>query len=264
MRKLGVISWHKPTEQAMSKHEEERGSLILPSAEVVNLRNALTTAVNTRRAQAFELAEKIHARLQSPAGAAQRKAIGAILRGKTRQGTYDLFWDLLEAVDPTKRSHYGYDIAEEPMLRETRCETIMRLLIAEGDPAKGTKPRLRAPRKKDLPLLLNSKTWAWSGDEFRISINPKTRVLHWNVERNKRAVEEAHEHLLGKTLFSALAKMKWTRGTGGVFIYSDEYMADAAMDGNGSAVSRTPYGPLGEQECELHLPRRPARKAPKR
>lgn len=247
----------------MSTYEEERGEIILPAASVVALRNALTVTVNTQRAKTFDLAEKIHAYLTSDKGVEERKALSAILRGKPLSGMYrieDVLGKVADKINPPRRDRWGY--AEESEYSYHQMWDVQRLLIKHDENFKPIK--LQAPKKKDLPLFPASKTWQWESGEWGVSINPKTRLLSWHIPSNNHAVDEARESELGKTLFSALDKIKWTRGTGGVSRYTNEYMRDADMEHGSGSTSEEGYGPRGKAMTEAKfglLRRRRTRKA---
>lgn len=246
----------------MSTYEEERGEILLPSGSVVALRNALTTTVNTQRAKTFDLAEKIHAYLTSDKGVEERKALSSILRGKALNGMYqvqDVLGKVAQKLNPPRRDRWGY--VEETSNDYHQMWDIERLLIKRDE--KGKPVKLQAPKKKDIPLFPASKTWKWEDGEWGVSINPKTRMLTWYIPENNHAVDTARESELGKTLFSMLDKIEWTRGTGGVARYSNEYMRDADMEYGGGGSREVGYGPRGKAmtEIQFRIPRR--RRTPK-
>lgn len=239
----------------MSKNEEEKGTLILPSAAVIPLRKAFVEHENNKRAATLALATRVHAHLKSDAGAADRKALSKILKqpnaawGPTRT----FLTELIARIEPRLRhDDRAFDEGYE----------VERLLITR--PEKGETPKVQAPKKKDLPML-PAATWSFSGGECGISIDPKTRQLTWSVSRNNHAVEHAWESPFGKLLNAELRKIKWTRGTGGVFRYTDEYAEDAAMDHGGNAVRiSSAFGPLGEKEKEYEYGFPLRRRSPRR
>lgn len=251
----------------MSNMQEERGNILLPSAAVIPTRNALTRVSNERRAYVLEVAGKVHAHFRSEAGKEHRKALSAMMRGKRVDGYYgldDLISEVVKKLYPNRETRGwggGYSYTESSMKFEVDSYEIEDLIITrrtnDGEPR-----RLQAPKKKDLPPLLESKTWNWSGDydELFISIDPKTRRLTWSISENNHSVDRAHESYLGRALFGALNKINWTRGTGGVSYYSDEYMKESLIDG-GDGASESYYGPLGEKAREDKLGWRPQRKS---
>lgn len=249
----------------MSNYQEENGELLLPSGAVVDLRNALTVLVNTQRAKTFELAEKVHAYLTSEAGAADRKKLNAILRGKPIdhvRSVEGIIESVVEKLNPPRKDRWGYTLDDGDDPNYEKSYTISRLLFKRNE--RGVAEKLQAPKKKDYPLFPSSKTWEWEGEEFFVRIDPKTRVLTWSIPQKNRSVDRAHGSPLGRVLFGALDKMEWTRGTGGVSRYSDEYMREADMEHGGGGSRESGYGPKGKQMMEARwapLTRRRTRKA---
>lgn len=235
----------------MSKNEEETGTLLLPAAAVIPLRKAFVEHENNKRAAILDLATRVHAHLKSDAGTADRKALSKVLKqpNATWGATRSFLTELIGRVDPNlRREDRAFDMGFQ----------VERLLITR--PEKGQTPKVQAPKKKDIAPL-PAATWSFSGDECGINIDPKTRVLTWRVSRNNHAVENAWESPFGRLFSEQLRKIKWTRGTGGVFRYTDEYAEDAALEHGSNAVRIShAFGPLGEKEKEQqygHLLRRP-------
>lgn len=238
----------------MGKNCEEKGTLTLPSAAIVPLRNALVSAINEQRVQWLELATKIHTHLRSDAGAEDRKTLAKLLRGKPTDQAYSLedFIDKKIAQFETKSNWDHWNRRHTNGLNRTdeseRNYAIWRMLFTQPKVA-GELRKIQAPKKKDLPPLLASKTWAFGNSECGVSIDPKARTLRWSVPEGKNAVDDAWASLLGRTLNEELKKVKWTRGTGGAFNYTDEYQSDGAMEHGYNPISISQaFGPLAEAE----------------
>ena len=241
----------------MSCYSQERGTLVLPSAAIVPLRNKLVEVLNKQRAGWLEMATKIHDHLRSDAGETDRKTLSKLLRGKPSgvEGVFnlhDFFEKKVEQFSNRRPASYGRYSSNDSEDDGQQVEMVMGLLLtpvkrlAPGE--KAVPPKLQAPKKKDMAPLLASRTWSFSNDDCSITINQEKRTLDWYVEENNHAVERAWETLLGRTLHAALGKIQWTRATGGAFRYTDEYERDAAMENGSSSVSlRNSFGPLGEQ-----------------
>lgn len=237
----------------MGKRSEERGELILPSRAVLDVRNALVEAENQTRAQALEMAQQIHAYLRSDAGAEDRRALSSLLRRKPAGG-YHSVGDLIgkqieQRLGPVRQGSRLYDEGNGAYSDRFNFKWMVEQLLIKRAASRDENDKLQSPKKKDLPALLASKTWSWSNSECSINLDPKTRKLSWYVDYAKNAVEDAWSSQLGRTLKSALAKVEWTRGTGGAFNYSDEYMRDSSMDHGTSGTSMSlRFGPLGDAE----------------
>lgn len=242
----------------MTCNSEEQGTLILPSAALVPLRNTLVEAINRQREEWLTLAAKVHERLSSEQGKADRKVLSNLLQGKPSGvlGIFNLSDFFTKKINVAAARADGYSFSlhgstEGNRDEDDRTGAIMTLLLTPKKAASPGAPaeprRLQSPKKKDLAPLLASRTWSFSNGDCSVSINPETRVLNWNVYENNHAVERAWESLLGRTLRVALAKIQWTRGTGGGFRYTDEYAQDGAMENGGNPISLTHcHGPLGE------------------
>lgn len=225
----------------MSKREEEQGTLVLPSAAVIPLRRALVEAMNAQRQRARDWAARAYAHLQSQDGQAQRQAINQALRTgpDARPSADDLLGEVVRRVN-NARGEPG-----EPVFQAAR---LLLPFAPWPRPANPRPRRLQAPKKKDLPPL-PAQTWQFQDEGAAVRIDPEKRTLSWEVDRSNRAVEHAWAGPLGRALQAALDKVEWTRATGGVFRYADEYADEAAMEhgGNPVRISRA-FGPLGEEE----------------
>lgn len=101
------------------------------------------------------------------------------------------------------------------------------------------KVSLKAPLKKEFQHA-KANTQDFSYGEASLRFEPKTRTVHWTVPESKGAVDEAWGSPLGKAFQAALGRVNWTRGTGGHFRYSDEYMQDADHDYAGGRLTHFP------------------------
>ncbi len=80
----------------MGNNTQERGQLILPSAAVVTVRNALVEATNKQRAQWLEVATKVYNNLREPGNAEDRKILSSLLRNKPVPGYFHGLSSFLE------------------------------------------------------------------------------------------------------------------------------------------------------------------------
>jgi hypothetical protein len=249
----------------MSKNEEEQGQLLLPSSAVVAVRRALVEAENQHRAQALVLAQKVHAYLSEkvPSASGGREsqprlvALRKALRSNQRFGpgsVEDCMDKAFAAVQgPVPReSSFTFTRSDGAMEAYHGLRHAATSLVLPYPSKPGETRAVRAPRKSALSPVPMS-TQAFSNGACSIRIDPATRTLHWDVDRSSHAVDRARDSYLGRALFQALAKVAWTRGTGGVFRSSDEYGEEAAMEHGGNPVNiSSHFGPLGEKEFEAH------------
>lgn len=101
------------------------------------------------------------------------------------------------------------------------------------------------PKKKDFVKATTSTT-VFKFDDSYLGFDRKSHSLEWNVDENNHAVSDAHAGWLWKSLSAALAKVEWTRNTGGVFTKNDEYNRDNDDVGGGANYISARFGPLGQ------------------
>jgi hypothetical protein len=239
----------------MGRNEEERGTMVLPSAALAPLRKALVTALNAEQDRIFELAKAVHDRLQQPDPTTGRKetlnAIKAELRKDDWQWwnrAHGLLSDIIDKIDGPIQEENGWSL-RVPTHRWAQAErdAAMELLIPYRQKPQDRK--VLTPLKKNLHKLPADTLHFSTRSETTLTIHPATRTVEWEVSRGKNNVRDAHKTTLAKAFFSFLENVKWTRGTGGVFRQSDEYAEDAAMSHGFNPVTISQhFGPLGEEE----------------
>lgn len=222
----------------MSCYNEERGTLTLPSAAVIPLRKALVDAENRLRAETLQCAQAVQQWVKEKPD--WMKRLRASLWG---EGPQSVFWAALEAVDGTPggwASRSRWDAA----VRDRAVSLLVRYDSAER------RWTVQSPKKKDCAPL-PAVTWEFDvAGEASIRIDPEKRTVRWYVSNNNRAVEQARESRMGRAFFDALARIQWTRATGGVIRYADEYSREDDLEHGGGATIRSSFGPLGEQESK--------------
>lgn len=220
----------------MSHNDWERGSYKLSTAEFSKFRNALVTAYNKALEQDYKLALKMHA------------AVKAAAKGKRGVRYLDLVQQELSRQSRgtwSSTAAYEFQIMDEYAIR--------RSLLGDLD----GENKLLLPKKanfqkatvglKCLGFPLNHPGLYVEG---HLSLDPKTRQVFWSVSENNHAVDRARESFVGHFLFSYLAKVVWTRGTGGFLSGNDEYNEDDREAGGAANYLKSCYGPIGEQERE--------------
>jgi hypothetical protein len=204
----------------MSRSEWERGTLKIPTKAWKPLRDGLATAFNKRQAQLYELALKLHAMLMAQKKLAKRGAF------KLPEAYQALAWKQPSVWPQSLNGSDERDLVETSLL---------------GPFGKRT-GNLLLPKKKDFPLAVATKTTQYDADLGTITLDPAKHELHWDVSENNHAVDSSRDSYMGRTLFSLLGKIEWTRGSGGTFIGNDENNQDSGRDyegGGGSYVTAT-------------------------
>lgn len=238
----------------MGKREQEEGTLLLPAAAVVPLRKALVNSINAERAKVLAAAAEIFDYFQqqdpspAPGVAGKRTRLSEFKRATKEPGfnayhnAHHKIYQAMEKLDGSlENRRWG---APAPRWdRETR-EEAAQLLVPYGEKV----IKLKAPKKKDYPPL-PANTLSFSASAASLTLIPDERKVVWEVDNSKNAVDDAWKSALGRAFAKALQEIKWTRGTGGVFRYSDEYDEDACMSHGGNPISISQhFGPLGEEE----------------
>ena len=140
-----------------------------------------------------------------------------------------------------------------------RRDGLERFLTATGN---GAIPlRLRKPQKKDFPTAGNN-ICVFDDEDCSVVFDNDSKTARWTVHENNHAVEHARASVLGTAFFAAMAKVTWTRGSGGQIVGNDEYNQDAGRDyagGGGSYVTAEFSMEAQKRDAEA---RRSARYAP--
>jgi len=104
--------------------------------------------------------------------------------------------------------------------------------------------KVRKPRKNMFPVYGNTAT-TFHDTNCSVHFDNERRVAVWNVPENNRACEDARAGNIGKAFRASLAKVKWTRGSGGTIVGNDEYNRDAGRDyeGGGGSYVVERFGP---------------------
>jgi len=210
----------------MSCYQWESGEIKIPAADWSKFRTAIITCWNDHQLSLLEKAKALHAKVKAAAKGKRGKNRDEAIRKAL--GTE---WDLMPLV--IERS---YD-------RDSRQET----LTLKG-----------LPKKKDLGLLPTSKDATLDVGDASVRLCNKTRTVSWDVGENNRACEHARETFLGKELFRLLARIEWTRGTGGKIVGNDEYNRDNRDCGGGGNYVTTEFSQAKQKrdrEAAKHQPR---------
>jgi hypothetical protein len=203
----------------MSKYEWERGTLKLPTAAWKPFRDGLAEAFNGHQVRRHALALKVHAYLTAE-------------KAKAKRGSY-VFRE-------------GYDnlgVTNPALLQELEKAEFPSKYALEGVLFTVGSNALISPKKKDFALVVATKQTSYSADEAGISLNSKTRQVEWGVPENNHAIDSAWDSLMGRAFHALLAKVEWTRGTGGEFTANDDYNQDNQEDGGGANYVTQRFGP---------------------
>ena len=214
----------------MSCYESEHGALTIPSAQWAAFKASIREAYNKSQLDAFQRAAALQVKILILHGVHKNK----------NPKTFGGYWEnLLEmAVEAVERPVYErWGTRTYSALYYDQQWDIESALFRNGT----DKPPLK-PLKKDFPLA-NSATKSLAQGEAYVGFDDERRRVIWNVSENNHAIESARSTALGRALFAALAKIKWTRGSGGFIIGNNEYNRDSEDEGGGGNTVNDEYGP---------------------
>jgi hypothetical protein len=213
----------------MSCHEEEHGTYRLPSAAFPAFRKTVLTAYNAHQGLMFKNATSIYEQI-----------VAARARTRNPEPLYKLYERFAAASD-----------WRSPRLDPT--EEIREALLSydyrkgHSDPAAWTLIKPKAAQFKPLP----ARALQISLPECGITFDPKARTVTWWTDRNNHTVERCRAHPVVAAFFRALAKVTWTRGTGGYVEYRNEYDEDTGFGDRGSINDA--HGPIGKGESDARV-----------
>lgn len=218
----------------MSRSEWESGTLKIPTKAWKPLRDGLANAFNKRQVSLHELALKLHAMLVAQKKLAKRGTF------KLDEAFKALAWRQ-PSVWPQK-----LDGSEERDLVETS-------LLGPYGKRTGA---LLLPKKKDFPLAVATKTTQYEADLATISLNAAKHELNWDVSENNHAVDSSRDSYMGSVMFALLAKIEWTRGSGGQFIGNDENNRESECEGGGANYVTATYAMKTKADLEAEARQR--------
>lgn len=196
----------------MSVYEWEDGIIKIPTKEWSAFRTALIKEYNRKQRERYEMLKRSHAKLKEAIkGKRGKNRAEALGRAADRicQASLvpdDLRWDLV--------SGYGANAQLKPL-----------------------------PKKKDMKILPVSKSAVLELPDATIALDNKKRTVRWSVPENNHASDYARKDPVAQLMFRLLAKVRWTRGSGGQIIGNDEINRDSYNAGGGSNYVVKEYGP---------------------
>ena len=188
----------------MSCYEWERGEIKLPAKVASSFRKELGGIIDGYHEKAYRAAllayQQVLAKFKGKRNVEFRGEI---------EDAFDAACGRLGLPDGTRYEHF-YDVDG---------------IFFAGD---RKRPRPVKPKLKSFPTKCTpSKGIHFESSDFSLVVKGKQIV--WYVSENNHACDHAHEHPVAKALFRMLYRVKWTRGSGGEIIGSDEYRYDAGL-----------------------------------
>lgn len=205
----------------MSCYEEARGTITLPASEASSFRRDIALELRRIDERRDALALDIYKRIRA-AKLSCRTAI-----------------EIYRAIEQT---------TEAQRISESDTESLYRRLVEyEGAP----EGKLARP-KKTKPAALRGKALKLSGPDWNIDIAGRSVAIR--VHENNHALEHASADPLFKAVIRRLARITWTRGSGGEILSQDEYSKDA-FTGPSAWLSYGPKAAPQKSDAARHFRR---------
>jgi hypothetical protein len=227
-----VLSWEASnctTGGPVSCYNWERGTITTPASAWAGLKKDVRDAYNRHQDEMLALAGRIHDRLiadgRGKRGFNYREAFNGLCFS-VATGRPDPIWRSARATV----TDVDQDAVQQSLFRERSGNAPLK------------------PRRMDFPHANGSTTSIERGEAY-IAFNNTARAVSYGVGENNRAIEYARRDPIVQYLFARLAKVRWTRSSGGVIVGNDEYNRDNECAGGGANYITAHFGPLGEREA---------------
>lgn len=231
----------------MSCYQTMHGDYALPSREFVRVRKHLVGEYNKNLRTLYEIrrnAVRAARALKSPSQEELAKAVAQHI--PVNDGFHEHLWALgldWEGVE-TRQVEVGYGYSR-------RWET--RLVAIKAPKSKLVMPKAEDYKPKPISgaeVALCAQALGMDAS-LTVTLTTKTRTLSIYIDENNRAVDRGEECALFRLVVETLKGVKWTRGTGGSCIYTDEYHRDELRcSGSAQGETRWEFGPVAEKARE--------------
>ena len=211
----------------MSHYGWERGTIKLPSAEFSRLRQELAAIDLSEKKRLFDASQDFWKSLTA--------------KQRIDSNAHEQAWFAYDKAHTTRRYRGGmWGGTEEVSSLPSDLADLILHNARRGKPARILKEQIEFPTNRTTQFRV--------GLEAVITFDKSTSSVEWGVSENNHAVQEAHDHYLGRKLFELLKTVKWTRGTGGYLYGNDEYSRDEDNGaGAGAHYETSAFGPLGAE-----------------
>lgn len=217
----------------MSCYEWESGTITLPTEAVPVVKEALRKVLNDRHDQAYLATKKVWQQLKSYSPDKFRKNLSEYQHKR---------WD--------SESHGLYS-SRTTIEDDEQFFYIFEQLIGWDNTGKPHQPT-HEDVDKQFPRATNRTTRFPVGWEADITFDG--RKVTWTVGENNHACERAHGHPVAEVFFAQLARVRWTRGSGGVIVGNNEYNRDNRGAGGGGNFVVQEFGPQKPRKSSNRTP----------
>lgn len=217
----------------MSCYQYEYGSIKLPSAEFSRIRRAFANEHNVWLDNTFRKAELHYERLKAYVALNKKDKSVSVW---SRDRVHGLV------------SRYIEDIMRYSS--EAEYDKMMSVFLTYKTVDGKQKYTLVKPKKMHFKHVSLSNN-EYKDQELSIDFDSTDKTIKWSVLENNRSVDRAWECPLGRMFSKVISSVEWTRATGGVFYYNDEYnREEEGFSGAGGDRVSHYFGPIGKKHQE--------------
>jgi hypothetical protein len=217
----------------MGRYGWQEGNIKLPKAEFTRIRQAVADADTNEVQSVYDRSQEFWAGLtarEKSNPTAYQTALQAFRSKNTRMiNSYDRVSTLPDGFDHAVGFDYNFSNPN--------------LTSAHKPPKRVQKTDLRFPTSK-------TTEFAGADGDGQITFDRENQTVKWYVQDEKLDQHKsARTSSIGRALFAALPKVKWTRGTGGFITGNDDGNEDDHSNGGGANYVMDGFGPVGVVEA---------------
>ena len=209
----------------MSCYEWEQGSITLPAAEYLKLRNKMAEFMNRRSEKNYEKALEVWGK------------VCAAGKGKRNFNWVAAVNEKLWPMDGRDRDDNAFD------------HNIISGVLIKREDWKPVNKKPAKPQKKAFAKYAQTKLGTLMSAEGAVTFDNKTKTIHWGVSENNHSCESAREHPVGNEFFRLLRYVTFTNRTGGYIIGNDEYNRD---EGDGRNFIKDRFGAYADPKSKRY------------
>lgn len=235
----------------MSCNEWEAGTIKLPANEFPKLLKSVRAAAKAHNVAVFEATQQFWKAL--PANAKRDRCLYGLWAEMLCYGGHGEHWPNGQGGTrrtlsrpagwhPRGLAHADHD-TERGIANDVHSLLCHAWHDRDGQ-GRGWVQRDRARRiiRRDYPVV-NGATLTFTVGEPRIWFDRAQRTVTWDVPENNHACDGCRNHPVARSLFTALERVRWTRGSGGDIVGNNEYSAEDRSVGGGGNYLVSRYGP---------------------
>lgn len=235
----------------MSCYEWEAGTIKLPATEFPKLLKSVQAAAKAHDVAVFEATQQFWKAL--PTTAVKDHTLYGVWVEMLCYGADGEYWpNGRGATRPTLPRPAGWHprgLAHVDYDTERGIASDVHSLLSQAwydreRQGRGGMQRERARRiiRRDYPVV-SGATLRFLAGESTIGFDRAQRTVTWDVPENNHACDGCRDHPVARSLFTALGRVCWTRGSGGDIVGNNEYSDEDRSVGGGGNYLVTRYGP---------------------